>query len=207
SPLVDVPNLESAVTGIVSLPEGALMLSSQPIVTSEGAGPINGIQVWGRYLDELFLEQLSATTNFTLTIQRYTDGNWPADFIQATQYLRSENPIFVEPLDNVDIVAGYTVLNDIYGQPAMMLRVDTPRDIYTQGQTSINYFNLAMIIISIILAGLAQSRMTLQQENTELEQRVEERTAELSRTNTQLRQEITERKRAEEDLEKARDDA
>jgi signal transduction histidine kinase len=195
------------VNGVVSLPEGELLFTSQPILTSEGEGPINGVQFWGRYLNESFFEQLSATTNFTVTFQRVTDNDWPADFVQATQYLSDENLIFVEPLDNVDIVAGYTVLNDIYGQPAMMLRVDTPRAIYTQGQSSINYFILAMVLISIILAGVAQSRVTLQQENTELEQRVEERTAELSRINTQLRQEITERKRAEENLEKARDDA
>lgn len=207
SPFLDLPDTESMVNGIISLPEGELILTSQPIVTSEGSGPINGIQIWGRYLDESFFEQLSETTNFTVTTQRYPDESWPEDFKQATLYLDSENVIFVEPLDNVDIVAGYTTLNDIYGQPAMMLRVDTQRAIYTQGQASINYFFLAMVISSIVLAGLAQSRVTLQQENIELEQRVEERTAELSRANTQLRTEIAERKRAEEELEKARDAA
>lgn len=207
SPLVSISDPESAVNGILSLPEGVLMLSSQPIVTSERDGPIAGIQIWGRYLYESFFEHLSETTNFSVTAQRYLDENWPDDFKQATQYVDLEGGIFVEPLDDADVIAGYTVLHDLYGQPAIMLRVDAPRAIYKQGQTSINYFVLAMILSGFVFSGLAQSRMTLQRENVELEWLVEERTAELSRANAQLRQEIAERTRAEEALEKARDEA
>jgi signal transduction histidine kinase len=58
-----------------------------------------------------------------------------------------------------------------------------------------------------MLAALAQSRLTLEQANNELERRVEQRTVELSETNVRLREEIAERQQAQEDLAQARDQA
>src|SRR5271157_2252199 len=47
--------------GIVLLPEGPLLISSQPILTSEGKGPVKGTLIIGRYLDSE-LKHLSEMT-------------------------------------------------------------------------------------------------------------------------------------------------
>ncbi len=51
-------------------------------------------------------------------------------------------------------MAGYTVLKDVFGKPALVLRVETPRDVYTQGSKSILYFIYALIGIALVF-GLA----------------------------------------------------
>jgi C4-dicarboxylate-specific signal transduction histidine kinase len=66
-----------------------------------------------------------------------------------------------------------------------------------------------LIIFSVYAQFIINKRKraeeALQEAHDELEQRVEERTAELARTGEQLRLELTERKRAEEELRKYRD--
>jgi sensor domain CHASE-containing protein len=42
---------ESFVSGIIMLPDGPMLVSSRPILTSESEGPIRGSLVMGRFLD------------------------------------------------------------------------------------------------------------------------------------------------------------
>ena len=59
-------------------------------------------------------------------------------------------PIFTRPL-NADIMGGYALIEDIYGNTSFMLRVDTSQDFYEQGLLSVNFFILALTCSSIIL--------------------------------------------------------
>jgi signal transduction histidine kinase len=206
SPVVDLPEIESHVNGIVGLPQGALMFSAQPVITSEGFGPINGVQIWGRFLDRQFFEQLSTTTDFAVTARRFDALALPVDFELARDNLRKSGGVFVHAMD-AETVAGYTIVEDIYGEPMLVLRITLPRVIYAQGEASVGYFLTAMVLSSIVVALFAQSRFALEELNVDLEKRVQQRTSELSETNVLLRQEIAERKQIEADLEQTRDKA
>lgn len=206
SPILDLPDTESVVNGIVGLQQGALMFSAQPVITSEGFGPMNGYQIWGRFLDRQFFEYLSASTDFAVTAQRFDALALPVDYEMARDNLKKTGGIFVRPID-ADIVAGYTLVNDIYGDPVLVLRITVPRVIYAQGESSVGYFLIAMVLSSVVLALFAQSRFALEEINVDLEKRVEQRTVELSEANALLRQEIAERKQIEADLEQTRDKA
>ncbi|NJK27388.1 MAG: PAS domain S-box protein, partial [Coleofasciculaceae cyanobacterium SM2_3_26] len=48
-----------------------------------------------------------------------------------------------------EYISGYALLRDIYNHPAMLLRVDFPRDIYLQGQVSIHYFTLLLLGVGL----------------------------------------------------------
>src|SRR5580658_944608 len=50
SPLLDHPNTESVHNGVLLLPEGAALVSSRPIITSQRTGPIRGTLILGRFL-------------------------------------------------------------------------------------------------------------------------------------------------------------
>lgn len=79
----------------------------------------------------------------------------PLDFQIAERALIKGASIFVQPL-NEDIIAGYTMLKDIDGNKALLLRVDLPREIYHKGQASVRY-----LIWSLLLVGLVFSLTTL----------------------------------------------
>jgi sensor domain CHASE-containing protein len=54
--LVRKTDERAVVTGLVLLPEGLMMVTARPILTSENKGPIRGTLVMGRYLDSEKIE-------------------------------------------------------------------------------------------------------------------------------------------------------
>lgn len=153
--LLQHPNLESSLAGILLLPEGPMLVSSRPIATSERKGPIHGTLIFGRSLDQNEVARLSKISRFSLNIQALNQTQLPSDFQAARDSLSVSNPVAIRPLSE-QLIAGYTLLRDIYGQPALILRVDVPREIYQQGQSSLRY-----LIASLLIVGLAFGGVTL----------------------------------------------
>ena len=151
--LVYHPDTNSSVNGIILLPEGPMLISSEPIVTSQGEGPIRGALVWGRYLDPIETGRLAETTHLSLSIYRLDEKQMSADFEAAHSSFSEGVKIVVRPLD-AQYVAGYTLLNDIYGTPILMLRADMPRGIYQQGQNSMLYFMSSLIAAGLVFVAV-----------------------------------------------------
>ncbi|MFH7813392.1 hypothetical protein ACH0C8_15895, partial [Acetobacter lovaniensis] len=61
----------------------------------------------------------------------------------------ADAPAVVRALDDKN-VAGYGLIEDINGNPALMLRVDVARDIYAQGQSSIQLFLVLLSVVGLI---------------------------------------------------------
>ncbi|MCX9085816.1 MAG: ATP-binding protein [Candidatus Methanoperedens sp.] len=136
-------------SGIVLLPEGNLLISSYEILKSNGEGPSRGTLIFGKYLDEDELGRLSSIIQMSLTLDRLENKQLPEDFKDVVPLFSGENKIVVKPLNEMQ-VAGYTVLNDLNGFPALILRANLPREIYNQGKVSISYFLLFIIFVSLI---------------------------------------------------------
>lgn len=148
--LLNHPDSKSSISGILLLPEGPMLIASEPILTSDGEGPVRGSLVWGRYLDATEVSGLAETTRLSLTVHQLSEPELPPDFELAHSELSSaETPPFVRPLDR-EFVAGYTILEDIYGTPILMMRVDISRAIYQQGQTSLVYLISSLAIVGFV---------------------------------------------------------
>ncbi|GAB4459250.1 MAG: CHASE4 domain-containing protein [Anaerolineae bacterium] len=130
------------VTGIILLPEGPMLVAAQPILTSEAKGPSRGTLVMGRYLSARQVQRLSEAIRLPVAIYPVGDARVPPELAPGA-------PPVVQPRDD-ETVAGYALLDDIYGQPALALRVDAPRTIYQQGQATVLSF-----LWWQLLAGLA----------------------------------------------------
>ncbi|KUK52808.1 MAG: Diguanylate cyclase with PAS/PAC sensor [Desulfotomaculum sp. 46_296] len=162
SALLKHRSADSTVKAIILLPEGPLLVLSQPIVTSEKKGPIRGTLVVGRYLDAVEIKRLADLTHLSLTLQVYGKQG-SSDFNTAYSLLSTDKPVLVRSL-NRDSIAGYSLLRDINGKPILVFRVLMPRDIYNQGKLSHSYF-VAIIIITgfvlLILSFLLSEKMIL----------------------------------------------
>lgn len=173
SPLVHHPTLNSNVSGIVLLPEGAMMISSRPILTSQGKGPIRGTIIFGRYLNINQFQELSQASS-SLTIHRFDEIQIPADFQAVRSTLSVKEPISVRRL-NSQIIAGYALMTDIYGNPALILRMDVPRETYKQGQISLRYLFISLLVVGllfgIIILLLVERLIISQHERQEKEER------------------------------------
>ena len=51
SPLIQHAETDTGTAGILLLPEGPLLVASQPILNSQGEGPIHGTLIMARYFD------------------------------------------------------------------------------------------------------------------------------------------------------------
>ena len=144
-------NTESSTTGIIMLPEKPMLITSQPIMTSQNEGPIRGSLIMGRYLDAAQIEELANVIHLPVTLHLFESKAMPVDFQTARSSLSSESPIFVQPL-NKDSIAGYALIYDIYGQPGFILKSDMPREIYIKGQETTSFFLLSVLVIGVLLS-------------------------------------------------------
>jgi signal transduction histidine kinase/ActR/RegA family two-component response regulator len=138
------------VSGLILLSHGPALVVSRPIVHTDYAGPARGALVTVRYLDARVLQQF-ADKNSVNTIATFRmDQRLPADVVNANSTLAPSSPVYVRAVDE-RIIAGYISLKDIYGKPALILRVEMPRAIYHQGRISQAY--VAVATLCIVLAG------------------------------------------------------
>ena len=147
--LLQHPTAKSTVDGIFLLPSNPMLISSQPIVTSQGKGPIRGTLICGRYLDADSIKKVAQTTLSSITMYGINDPKMPADFQAVRSSISKPRAILVRRLSE-QTIAGYTLLNDIYGKPAVLLRVDLPREIYQQGQSSLHYRVVSLVVVGLV---------------------------------------------------------
>ena len=172
--LVQHSNLNSNVSGIVLLPGGPMMISSRPILTSQAKGPIRGTLIFGRYLNINEFHELSQISRSHLTIHGLNQTQIPADFQAVRSTLSVKEPISVRQL-NEQMIAGYALMPDIYGKPALILRMDIARETYQQGQISLRYLFISLLVVglvfSIIILLLLERLIISQHERQEKEER------------------------------------
>ncbi|MEG4801124.1 PAS domain S-box protein [Microcoleus sp. ARI1-B5] len=154
-PLLQHPNANSSLAGVLVLQSGPILITSRPIVTTKSTGPIRGTLVFGRNLDAAGIAKLSKITRLPLIVHSVNEAQLPVDFLKVRDRLSAKKPILVRPVSE-DLMAGYALIRDIYDRPALLLRVDMPREIYRQGQTSLMY-----LLVSVGLAGIGFIGCTL----------------------------------------------
>ncbi len=139
----------AGIQGILALPEGPMLIAARPILTSDAEGPVRGALIMGRYLTAAEVARMAAIMHVALEIQRVDAPELPQDFQVARAALSVRRPVLVHVADS-DIVHGYTLLPDLQGNPALLLRVKVPRDIYKHGLLSANSLIAAVVIVGLV---------------------------------------------------------
>ncbi|AKB75075.1 hypothetical protein MSLAZ_1814 [Methanosarcina lacustris Z-7289] len=136
-------------SGCILLDENPMFISCHPILTTGYEGPVKGTLIFGRYFDRDLLDYFSETACSSIFMYR-ADRDMPSDF-QAKRQNFSEFPtrIIVEPLSEKTI-AGYFDLMDISGQPAIIMRADFPRDLYLNGEKTLNSMYFFLLLTGIV---------------------------------------------------------
>ncbi len=140
-------------SGLVFLPEGLMLAASRPILTSDYKGPSRGRLIVGRFLDETEISRLSEITDMAITAYPLSDKEMPASFREAVDLLLEGSSPLVRPA-NEEMITAFTLLDDIHGEPALVMSIDQPREIYAHGRKTLFYFVLAFMTGGLIL-GLA----------------------------------------------------
>lgn len=142
---------DSSLSGLVLLPENPLMIASRPILTSQREGPIRGALIFARYFGTEEVALLEQTVHSPLSLQRFGDIQAPSDFQAASSSLAGSSQIFVNPL-SADSVAGYGLIHDVFGAPILVLRATMLRDIFQQGQATVNYLVFSLLVACVVFS-------------------------------------------------------
>ncbi len=155
NPLLHHDAIDQSSMGMALLPDAPVFLASRPIVTSDYASEIGGTLVVGRYLDSTKLKETASKTKTLFFLLRLDGPELPSDTQAALDALPKPSAIHIKALDN-DTIAGYFRLDDLHGQPALLVRVDKSRTIFHQGQKTLRY-----LVVSIIVTGVAFGLMSV----------------------------------------------
>ena len=137
-------NSSKSVTGLATTPCGPMLLSLRTVQQDKDSKPV-GFLLMGRYLDDEAIARLSDITVLTVDMHYLDNPDLPTDFWDASLHLTPEEPFFVQELNDATN-AGYALLDDVLGNPLLILRVSVPRDAYRQGRTALRLFMLSQTL-------------------------------------------------------------
>ena len=117
---------DARISGIISLPEGLLLISLDPILRSDSTGPVAGYLCIGRYLGDTEVARIARLTSTNLSVLCAADGETAWDIVQESVG-RQERSSLVSISADGNTITAITVFEDIYGMPAAVFRVESPR--------------------------------------------------------------------------------
>jgi PAS domain S-box-containing protein len=136
--------------GLILFGGSPMIVVSQPILTSEGEGPVRGALIMGRFLDKSESDALAQAVGLPLEV--FTIGASPmsADFQLASKNLSPIQPVFTHVTNETNI-AGYVLLQDVSGAPILITKVDSYRTAFLQAETSLNYLLVAFATLGVVI--------------------------------------------------------
>ncbi len=140
--------------GFVVVDGLSTLIASRPILRNDDSGPKAGTLIWVRNLGVNELLEVSQSLRQTVDLRIANAPDLPDDFRAVQSKLSPVSSRMVVPLSH-ETVAGYALVNDIYQQPALLLRTSLDRDIYWQGQASLVYFIAALILVGVVFGAAA----------------------------------------------------
>lgn len=136
-------------SGIIMLSSGPLMLASEPILASNKKEQTSGIMFFGVFLNTAQFSRVNHLTQVSASVYNI-QGNNPLIESAGLGKTLNGRDIEVVPVDSGQ-VAGYTILNDMWGKPVLLLKVTTPRHIYQQGIKGMHTLFVFLLMFGVIV--------------------------------------------------------
>ena len=141
SPLLHHTDPKDGKVGLITLPKGPMLIASYPIVTSEEEGPIMGTFVMGYYLTQAHAEKLSKVVRSPVSFLSLHAPQVPAGLARGEEFA-----LHIVDSRTIEVFA---LLRDLYGQPALVLKVTMPRELYPRSQTAFYFFSLLNLLLGL----------------------------------------------------------
>jgi diguanylate cyclase (GGDEF)-like protein len=169
-PLIQHKSIKSEMAGILVLPKELILLASRPILKSSYEGPIRGTIVMSRCIEPDEIKQINKALGVSITLTRRDDPNLSRDLKAISAQLAPHQPILLQAKSET-LMVGYSVVEDIFGKPSLILRTEMDRRIYAQGLASLKYyfwstFTMILIfgIVSLLLLERSQNKLQQSEE-------------------------------------------
>ncbi len=153
--LVNNKNSGGALSGIINLNTGPILISCRPILNSDRNSPAAGTLIIGQYLDEKILAQLENITYSKIEISELADDS--NENIRGILADNNNGMTVSIPL-NAHVMEHYSVINDIFGEQRLIVKQEIPRTLYRWGIGSfwayISAFSACAFLMTIIIIAI-----------------------------------------------------
>jgi PAS domain S-box-containing protein len=135
--------------GILALSDSPVLLSSCAIVDSGNQRPVLGTLVSGRILTQEIILDISKHNNVSIDVLPVQSKLIPAYIANKFSNLQVFDTKIRQIVSDKNM-SGYTGIRDIYGNPTLILQVNTAREIYSQSKMAFNIFMGALLFVGLI---------------------------------------------------------
>jgi two-component sensor histidine kinase/sensor domain CHASE-containing protein len=139
--------------GLVSLPQGLLLAAARPIQDDSRTQPVKGTLVMSRLFDANAVQQLGRRLLVSMEVFPLGAATVPDSVERARQRLDPQSERFLDT-SRPQMASMYAVLHDVEGVPVAMLQVDTPRDIQQQGQRTLRFLFIWLVVIGVAFSAV-----------------------------------------------------
>lgn len=160
SDLLDFDDLSPVKNGILTTSNAILLVTSQPITTSDGLGSRRGTLIFARYIDDEYMTTLTALSGINVKVMPYGFTE-VVDSDVHSKMLEPGSPTAVEY--SSDRVVGLRLLDNIFGNPSILLKIEYPARILEEGNqflakglmyslfALVTYVSILIVVIDIFL--------------------------------------------------------
>jgi len=142
-------------TGLLALRDRTYIVSSRPIhKTDYTDGPVTGRLITAELVNQAWIERLEGFTFLELHFTPTTETPLEAEELEAREILAGGAQSFVAESAS-DRISGYGLLPDIYGKPALVLRVSRGRSVRVHGQEIVSWTMLTLVSGGLVLCLLS----------------------------------------------------
>ncbi|MBK7404505.1 MAG: HAMP domain-containing protein [Phycisphaerales bacterium] len=142
------------IRGILPTSEGLLLVVSRAIFRTDGSGPAAGFAIFGRFFDDELARTIGRQTLARGAVQKMGEVD-PADATLLPAIRRAAH----EPVlrRHGGMLAAYTTMDDVFGEPSIVVRSDTPTVVTAQGRLAlwISVITLGATGLAALLAQIA----------------------------------------------------
>lgn len=146
---------EDGIQGFILQPEGLYMVSLNPILKSSGEGPGRGTMIMIRYYDLPRVAKLVERAHVSLKLIPL-DDEWLSKDPVVIQLTAPGAPVTLSRIHNSTTLISNTLIYDIEGNPIVLLKVTTPREIYQQAVATVSFFLVGFLIIAVIFGAITE---------------------------------------------------
>lgn len=138
----------NATKGLIVASGTVFEVASSPVMPTSGEGPSRGMLFFGRLLSEGEVKRIAEQTLLAVELIRPTDPAMPKEVL-GVPHEGDQVPEPVVSIVDSQTIAGYDLLRDVLGRPAIVASVKSERTFYRQAMAG-----LGLIAALILVLGL-----------------------------------------------------
>jgi len=140
------------IVGILIIAGTPCIITSWPIVDSNGEGPIRGTLIAGRWMNGGVQQALSHHVSVAVSLHNLDENRAPKS---VTAALLRGDPRVIDTAD-ADTAFGWSLRKDLYHRPAVLIENRIPRTFHQQAMASLRYLlgSIAVVCVASIFAVL-----------------------------------------------------